>query len=433
MENREQPHPILFRLSVCLAFCAVFVVCGSARAATDTAAGHAHGSLGWVVQSAAPRGAVKVPERATLEQIQNAINQRDAILLPAGASYDGVLEVPRSVQYIGVYGKGDRPVLNVPKGKVGIDITADQIEQVVIEGIELRGPLLPHRGKEQGIRLRVSGRDNEYARDVRIIDCKVSGFDTLIEVVDDLPRVKKLEFQEPGRIKLEVRDCILTDAEGGDSHSVGIYVEGLAEGSVIEGCAIARVRTVEPNKRSHGIYAQGHGAPATFSGNLFDRCSAQGIQARAGGTLTNNLIIRCGVGMFVQGDGSVVKRNAVVYGVDIDKDEPRGHAYQLSFGKGVIEENIAAFNEGSTKGIPAFKDMWSPKSFERNVAVQWHDKGENFDIVKVGRYRDVGTNHTLDQDPGFPKINLKAWFERERGEEVPPVAGYIEKCWKVIR
>jgi len=379
-----------------------------------------------------PADALLLPKTVTASQLQDALNQHDKIGLPAGVTVKGALAAPRSTLILFAYGEGARPIIEVPEGKDGLDLTADRIEQVIIQGIEIKGPGLPHRGVEQGIRLRLSSAANQYAKDMRVEDCKVSGFDTLIEVVDDRPRVEGYAFQRSGRIKLAVIGCILTDAEGSDSHSAGIYTEGLDLGSVIADNAIARIRTVEPDKRSHGVYGQGHGAPTTYSGNLLHRCSAQGIQARAGGTLTDNLVNRCGVGMFVQGNGSIVRRNVVMNGVDISGDLPRGHAYQLVFGKGVIEDNLAAFNGGSTKSIPAFKDMWSPKSFERNIAVQWQDQGQNFDISGDGRYGSLGSNRTLAGDPGFAPIDIDAWLGRKRSEPVPSVAGVIDAMQEAI-
>lgn len=383
-------------------------------------------------------GAVLLRGSVTAEQLQAALDQHDKVGLPAGARVRGAFEIKRSQAALFAYGSGPRPIIEVPKGQNGVDLTADRIDAVIIQGIEIKGPALPHRGREQGIRLRLSASDNQYAKDVRIEDCRVSGFDTLIEVVDDKPRIDGRQredggYRQAGRIRLAVIGNILTHAEGSDSHSVGVYIEGLAEGSKIADNAIAFIRIAEPDKRSHGIYAQSIGAPATFTGNLIHRCSAQGIQARAGGTLTDNLIHRCGVGLFIQGEGSVVRRNAVIYGVDITDDEPRGHAYQLVFGKGVIEDNLAAFNRGTQRGVPAFKDLWNPESFERNLAIEWHGRGENFDVSGQGRHVSFGSNRTLDAE-GIepPTIDLDAWLTRERGQAVPSVADTIAQLKEAI-
>ena len=350
-----------------------------------------------------------LPPASTIGTLQAALDRHLHVAIPADEVFNGSLTI-RSDQTISVYGEGDRPVLYAPEGEHGINITA-RYADVSIQGIAILGPDLPYLGSKCGIRHRLGGSD-EGGLNIGIEDCHIARFDTLIQLVDDRSRQISVPGRE-GRISAAIRRNILHDAWGSDSHSAGIYTEGVVmtsnEGNVTRRIGYTEDGSDPRDKRSHGWYAQQFGGAVSAHDNWWIDCSANSIQARLGGWVAGNIAVRCGVG-FVNGSAgsnSTYIGNLVMDQVDISPDEPRGDAFPLSGGGHIIKDNIAVRKLGSATRREAYRDFWDAEVFENNGSIGWVPGG------------DDSANWSLEEVPdGFPEFTdelLDTLLTRPRG------------------
>lgn len=384
-------------------------------------------------------GAVDLPAGASEQEALAALGGHDKVRFAAGAVYEFSLVLPRSTQLVGVHGEGDRPVFKIPAGQNGVTIANSRTDEVVLQGLEVRGPPLPHLGVNQGIRLRLNGKDGKYARRVLIEDCKVVGFDTNIEIVDDWPRVKG-EAYRPGRIDLEINRCIVHLAYGSDSHHVGVYLEGLERGvvrdTVIDHSGWRPGHPEDRNKKSHNIYAQSFNGPITAEGCVFSRAAANAVQFRAGGDLIGCVISENGLGPWLSWRPGRVEGCVLLDQVDISEDEPRGHGLILTAWEMTVRRNLVARRGGSLANEPGFKGIAESTTLADNVAVAWQGAGLNFEVGGV-LHGAIGSNRTIDADPGVPAFDadeIALRVDRARGVwgAEYELAGFIARCWEAV-
>lgn len=400
------------------------------------------------------KNSIDLPKDVTIGQIQLALNANRPVRIHAGTEYTGSLILPHSIERLGVHGKGDRPIINVPAGKVGIDLDNDQIAEVTIQGIELRGAPLPYLGTEQGIRVRLSGGKGKFIKSLLIEDCKISGFDDCIQIVDDYARVaakkdangKPISPGAQGRITATIRRNIITKAYGSDKHSIGIYIEGttnsVIEQNTIDWIGWAPGMPEQRNEKGHCIYAQSLNDRIIIRYNWLSRASGNAFQLRAGGDAVGNVMSECSLGPFIAMRKGLVAGNVVLDSTDVIKPPPgkitnksRGHAYILSAPELTIQRNIAARKGGTMANMRAFESISGTSTLEGNLAVEWAPTNFNVDGT---RHRNLGTNRTIDKAPG----NLPAYDDKLRdkmlsrpratwGDEYE-TPGFIKACWKAL-
>ncbi|HEX8912777.1 MAG TPA: Calx-beta domain-containing protein [Humisphaera sp.] len=193
---------------------------------------------------------------------------------------------------IGTYGSGARPV--VATGRADALFTSfNGIHDLAIIGINLNGF---GRGSAMYDGISTTGRVNNLL----IEDCKIEGYRNNIE----------LETATGGVSNVKVRRSVVTDSYSPGSHSQGLYADGvkglLLEENVFDhnGWGHGAGMVVF----NHGAYVTGKCSGLVATGNVFSNNSAFGLQARPGGTITNNLFVNNATHMsfgVVNGEGYV--------------------------------------------------------------------------------------------------------------------------------
>ena len=368
-------------------------------------------------------------ETVTLAMVQQALDGDRPVAVPAGITLEGSLVLPDGYEWLGVWGEGDRPVLVVPVGRHGIAATSDKIESVVIQGWEVRGPD-ELQSEVVGIRLRLNSGADKYAKHFEIDDCKVTQFDTLVEIVDDWSR-----FQvpgTPGRIKLSVKNCILAHAYGNDSHSAGIYAEGLAEGWTVERTVIWHVGWTTDGKdtrekRSHCLYAQQFGGPAYLQDCYLGEPAANALMLRRGGVVERVVISGAPLAASIFGghgeEASRFADVAIVDQRDIDPEiatERRGTTFQAwSLPRFAMAGVVVARRHGQTLNQSVVEV--SGAATVADVAVVAYPVGASVPVIKLNGGEAAGRegNRVLAEDPGVPAVSaelLGRLLSRQRGE-----------------
>lgn len=375
----------------------------------------------------APTGLVRLgtPEfpKNTIDEIQRQLDAGNSVEVPAGSFYEGSLTIPGSTQRLGVWGEGPRPVLNVPLGKHGIEATSDYIDLVEIEEWAVYGP---HELQRDwcGIRLRLNGSDGKYAKRFIVRDCKVQGFDDLVQVVDDWAR--KQPAGTPGRIGFRLYDSILTDAYSSDAHGSGLYVEGLSEDSDSVGNVIWRVSWTEDGrdprtKMGHCIYAQEFGAPFPVRDTYLGEACAAGMMMRRGGVAERVIISGCATPYVAFGSASSLTDSAIIDQRDIDPDDPdllRLRAVNVwSVPSFKMHGVVMARRHGKSLNRPVVEISGSNLDIQDNVVAEWPTNIETYRIGGMVMDEEDG-NRILDDATGVPEIDeamLNRLRTRERG------------------
>ncbi|MGB0244716.1 MAG: hypothetical protein ACPGCP_06745 [Candidatus Nanopelagicales bacterium] len=365
---------------------------------------------------------------ASPSDLQHALDNHEHVGIEAGVVFQlgRTLKINRPAQTISVVGEGERPVLYAAKDCHGIDIAARQAV-VKLQGIAVYGPYLSDR---VGIRYRLPS-NKDGGLNILIEDCDIARFDSLIELVDDRSRSKPVPGAE-GRISALIRRNILRDAWTSGSHSAGIYTEGVklatAEGNVTQRIGYTEDGADPREKRSHGWYAQQFGGRIVSRGNWWADCSANSIQARLGGDVTDNIAIRCGVNFTNGSNGpeSSYIRNLVLDQVDISPYEHRGDAFPVSGSGHTIKDNLAVRKLGSATNRTAYRDYWDAKEFSNNGSIGWVPGG------------DGSANWSLDEVPDdFPEFTddlLDTLLNRPRGVwgDEYETKTFIDAAWAAI-
>jgi|GEM_PF-4118888 len=176
-----------------------------------------------------------------------------------------------------------------------------------------------------------------------------------------------LQFDEVNGKNIAIRRTVTernysSPTPGG--HSQGIYTKGviglLIEESIFDHNGFidrdcATPTCVDSSQGAtifnHNLYLQHGSGPAIVRDNIISRASSHGIQARAGGVIENNLLMRNPLTAFVAGGAvdplykeiSVMRDNVVLEGNDINSATPRGMALDHNNAyQSLIERNIVA-------------------------------------------------------------------------------------------
>lgn len=386
--------------------------------------------------------AYKVPSNATNAEIQSALDSHEIVAFPANAVYENAsFRVNRRKQTIGTYGNGNRPRFIGTRDSNIFENDAREVDSWHWQGLNLYHPN-PNRG-DVCFRFRLSGKDGQYAKKLRFEDMEVEGGNTGFSIVDDWARTSGTG---DGRIDtLEVYRCIAHRQYTPDaSHSIPLYVEGIDLTEVqqtvfdMAGWHLPEHR----NKRSHCIYAQSLGGPTNVTDSWLCRAAANAVQFRIGcRDFSRNVISECSLGPWITEEFGKIEDNVLLDQVDIIPPpegssvhpDSRGHGFMGGTG---FRRNIAARRHGTMKNHPAYEGIWGDN--EDNYAIQWSENGKNYRIGE-STYREIGTNRTIDIDPGLPVVTgalINTLTSRRLGEwdeAVHSTAPFRKECWDIVQ
>jgi hypothetical protein len=229
---------------------------------------------------------------------------------------------------IGAYGTGSRPTID-SGNQTGWTNGLTNVHDIAFIGLHFtaagRGGATPDGIQSSG---RLSG--------VLIEDCCVEGYRNNITLQSFFTPINNVK----------VRRSQILDAYSSNSHAQGIYADGvhglLLEQNVFDhnGWGHGAGATMF----NHGAYVTAKSSGLTATGNIFSNSSSHGLQARPGGTVTNNLFYNNAIGLsfcLVNGGGSVTPGG--VTGTVSNNVFVGGHSISgLPAGVGVEVSNIKA-------------------------------------------------------------------------------------------
>lgn len=163
-------------------------------------------------------------------------------------------------------------------------------------------------------------------------------------------------------LNVRVRRSILVDSYSVNDNAQGLYVDGvkslLVEENVFDHNGWNSNPTLmgwaNPTIYNHNLHVQPTCDDVTIRGNLSSRASSHGIQARAGGQVTDNLVLASPVGIAyglvsddwdpkVGGVSGTVSGNVIADSGDIDMANAGGIGLQLgNIQSAMVENNILA-------------------------------------------------------------------------------------------
>ena len=270
-------------------------------------------------------------------------NENLGVMNKGGASAAGPL-------VIGAYGTGDRPLIKIGTGTGISTINGGQNAHVAFQDLEFyahtRDPgSADYVDETGGFGLSwLSGANNVVFERVTFRYCANN-------------RVQ--DFGNFGIQSMTFKDCDFLDSYNTAAHAQGLYFEPTLEATglfgpvVFDGCVFDHngwnddSTPVAPKTLfNHGLYTQNSDyAASTIISNVanltvkrcvFLRNASHGVQMRSGGTVKDNLFVRCAISVLIgSGDNptaggvlALVKDNVILQGTDIVAN-PRGLAIEL--------------------------------------------------------------------------------------------------------
>lgn len=252
---------------------------------------------------------------------------------------------------IGAYGplSADRPYVQTG-GDNFITVWNGSRSHIAIVGIRMRGHRWDGTQSERCSGIHWIGVPGE---NVLIEDCLIENYSG------------GMGFTAPSGQVLRnviVRRCVVADVfaisgrsySNGNDHSQGIYASNvtgmLVEESVFDRCGwnpsvVGAQRTIY----NHDLYLQYNCRELVVRGNIHSRGASDVIQCRPGGTIEDNLIVRCPIGGWtgIAHRGapmpSRIRHNVVLEGNDISDSLPRGSGLMMKRSPdGEIAHNIVS-------------------------------------------------------------------------------------------
>lgn len=285
----------------------------------------------------------------------------DQLLLKCGDTWTeaGQFQITKGAgsgyQVIGSYGTGPRPK------------------------ITFTGPATGFYGENRGKRgvafvgLELAGSNQQYTNavtmmgwnDVLVEDCYFHHLATGV-VIQDLPD-RPQRFKLRRNIMAEIRFPSSSDT----ARAQGIYIGG-ADQWLMEGNVFYRVG-VPGSTQSRPVYIHESCTRGTFRDNTFIEAVAEAYQVRPGGTVHNNLSIRCPIGAFVGNDSpgrSDVRYNVVIESGDISAVHRRGIGIHVA-GAADIRDNFVGYNTGTGWGTVFAFTLSAGSTFTGNTVWDW--------------------------------------------------------------
>lgn len=335
----------------------------------------------------------------TGDDIQTALDTGRDVLLPAGSIYRDVvrLRMHRDGQLLGVYGSGDRPRLEGGNGTV-ISLEADDI---TVAGLHItypyRDPDSPRwdQGRATANEPEAVAMLGKYSG-LLIEDCVITHGGKGITLQD------RSNTDEGDLVDATLHRNILRYNWTKGDRGAGVYsyrVRGLriignlidhngwhpkitgsihTRGTQAHGCYLNGYHRGAPDPTGQGREDTGPEYVVEFHGNIVSRSSANGVQFRLGGNITDNVFTRNPMALYTRTNDSTVRRNAILEGTDINPDEPflqRGWGLQVIVG-GNYSDNLFA-NEQSVNG-GSHAVVWEARDAEvtGNTFYRW--RGPNW-------------------------------------------------------
>ena len=232
-----------------------------------------------------------------------------------------------------------------------------------------------------------------------IEDCKFSFFSDNIDI--------DLHFNPTPDSTVTIRRNVIVDAYSIDSHSQGILI-GSVDHPVIQENVLdhngwnASVAGADPTPFNQAIYITDSNGPAIVTGNIIANASANGLQARSGGFVDDNLFVHNPVAGFVASAQSSVTDNVILEGIN-NPNIANSWGFFVNGGASgsVVQNNIAAH---SISVPPSFAfDIESGDSgvtLTNNIVYSW---GSSRQILDNGS-GDITTPNAIDLT-GYPDPN----------------------------
>ncbi len=213
------------------------------------------------------------------------------------------------------------------------------------------------------------------------------------------------------------RNVVVDAYNTGTSNSEGMFVSG-TDGLLIEENVFDHngwrddVAGSGPTWYRHNVYLQNLNTGVVFRGNIV--ASTDGLQARAGGDIEENLVMHNAIGIIIGGGGfpaieadgvvATVRHNVVLDGNDLQAGSPRGWAwYQSGIKQGTMEYNVVANNVSGHGPVPITFDVGNngvgihDTSFNNNVVYNWNGvstvKGDNTTMFNITFQSNKFQNH----------------------------------------
>ena len=223
----------------------------------------------------------------------------------------------QEMQVIGTYGSGARPIIDsgVTEGFVTFGGTGHPINDVAITGLNFVANT--YNGKNgsfstTGIRLTRQGTN------WLIENCRIDGYKDDITLDADGTGISNFTLR-----RSEVLDSYVASSKVGNGESQGIYIGQSTTNAVIEQNVIdhdgwkAGVAGANATEFNHDIYVHAGASNTTIDGNIISQASLCGVVLRSTGTVENNVIIRCPVGIQADASGTI-SGNVILDGTDLE-------------------------------------------------------------------------------------------------------------------
>ncbi len=316
------------------------------------------------------------------------------------------------------YGSGsERPLLRTGTND-GLDAFPDsQNDHMAVVGIHF----LADKYKGSGSQPRGLLLLGEI-RNFLIEDCCIEGYETnlVVQGASEHPGPK-------GRHKnIAIRRCVVVDAYTTEtSNAQGIFASG-TDGLLLEENVFDRngwredVKGSEPTWFRHNVYLQNLNTDVVFRGNIVSR--TDGVQARSGGVIEDNLVLHNAIGIILGGGGFpeietegvevTVRRNVLLDGRDLQEGSARGWGFHLSnLRKALVDSNVIAHNTSGHAPVAVVFDVANDGRgvekavFSNNVVEDWGgpvrfagSSAGKFDVLlEKNRFQDEVTKHPLFQ------------------------------------
>jgi hypothetical protein len=325
------------------------------------------------------------------------------------------------------YGTGPRPVIK-SGGKSGFAATGSRgikaINNISLVGLDFyaqtRDPSSPEFAGVAGA-TGISWIIN--AANILIEDCVVRYYRNNI-VMGEGPLVLS---------NVSLRRNIIVDAYSTDSHSQGLYADGIntlmLEGNVFDHNGWnASIRGAEPTIFNHNVYIQITNGPATLTKNILANASSHGAQVRSGGTVSNNLFVHNPIGLLIGHSASTVSNNVVTEGGDIGPGDQRGFGIDVNStvnGSVKVVNNVIAHEASGSPyghGIHFGQDT-DGFTATNNLIYHW-----DHPILDYGTH-NVTSQNSIDlngyPDPGRSVATYNAMLGGDRS-----LAGFLEEVRK---
>lgn len=237
---------------------------------------------------------------------------------------------------------------------------------------------------------------------ILIEDCYVEGFKDNVVFQGDGAAINGLTMR---------RNVIVDSytASGSVGHSQGIYVSGSSRNiSFIENVIDHngwKEGVAAPVGFNHDVYVNTGALGMVFTGNIISRASYNGILLRAGGTVTNNLMVRNPVGVIVGNTNSAVQNNVILEGMDLPNLAQGLGVNSVGVPSLVVENNIIAHDisnySSGVAGITMQAGVGSGRVGD-NIIYDWR-----LGINSYGAGVSIDHNQVQEQDDDHFLINQR--------------------------